>query len=51
MKYIDAGYAVALSGLALYALGLLSRRRRLERGLGARGTPGDEAEPTPASSS
>ena len=34
MKYVDAGYVVALSSLALYAGGLLVRRRRLERLVG-----------------
>ncbi len=32
MNYVAAGYAVGLSGLALYAASLLWRRRRLERG-------------------
>ena len=31
MRYVDAGYAIALVVLALYALSLLARRRRLER--------------------
>ncbi len=31
MRYVDAGYAIALAVLALYALSLLARRRRLER--------------------
>ena len=31
MSYVDAGYAIALAVLALYALSLLARRRRLER--------------------
>jgi uncharacterized protein (TIGR03382 family) len=31
MSYVDAGYAIALSVLALYAAVLLLRRRRLER--------------------
>ncbi|MGH8996702.1 MAG: hypothetical protein ACRDYB_11830 [Acidimicrobiales bacterium] len=29
--YVDAGYAVGLSVLLLYALRLVTRRRRLER--------------------
>ncbi len=33
MSYVDAGYAVALSGLALYAVTLVLRRRRWERAL------------------
>jgi hypothetical protein len=36
VKYVDAGYVVALSSLTLYALGLLVRRRRLERQAGRR---------------
>lgn len=31
MRYIDAGYAVALSVVAAYAALLWQRRRRLER--------------------
>lgn len=31
MTYVDAGYAIALTVLALYAAGLVARRRRLER--------------------
>ena len=31
MSYIDAGYAVGLCALSLYALALVVRRRRLER--------------------
>jgi len=31
VKYVDAGYAIALSALALYAVLLVVRRRRLER--------------------
>ncbi len=31
MSYVDAGYAVALATLFLYALGLVLRRRRWER--------------------
>jgi len=33
MSYVDAGYAAALGGLALYALTLVLRRRRWERAL------------------
>lgn len=49
MKYIDAGYAVAFSALALYGLGLVARRHRLEQARRAPAAPGDGAEPTPAS--
>ena len=31
MSYVDAGYAVALGALALYAASLVVRWRRLER--------------------
>jgi hypothetical protein len=31
MSYVDAGYAVGLSFMFLYALSLVVRRRRLER--------------------
>jgi hypothetical protein len=51
MSYVDAGYAIVLSVLAVYAVGLLARRRRLTRAaalaeggreprLGATGTGG-----------
>jgi uncharacterized protein (TIGR03382 family) len=31
VSYVDAGYAICLSVLSLYAAGLLFRRRRLTR--------------------
>jgi len=31
VRYVDAGYAIALVVLALYAVSLFARRRRLER--------------------
>jgi hypothetical protein len=31
MSYVDAGYAVGLSVLFVYAVGLIIRRRHLER--------------------
>jgi hypothetical protein len=31
MNYVDAGYAVGLSALFLYSVGLVLRRRSLER--------------------
>jgi hypothetical protein len=31
VSYVDAGYAIVLGVLALYALSLITRRRRLER--------------------
>jgi hypothetical protein len=35
MSYVDAGYAIALATLFVYAVGLLLRRRRWERALRA----------------
>jgi hypothetical protein len=40
MSYVDAGYVIALSVLALYALSLILRARRLERAVGASRPPG-----------
>lgn len=51
MTYVDAGYAIALVVLALYAAGLVSRRRRLERAARAAeiaGTEGAAATPSTA---
>ena len=31
MRYVDAGYVIALGALALYAMALVVRRRRAER--------------------
>ncbi len=45
MSYVDAGYAIALATLALYALSLLLRRRRLEA-LAAR-SPGSRPDEGP----
>ncbi len=33
MSYVDAGYAIALGTLLVYALSLVARRRRWERAL------------------
>jgi hypothetical protein len=33
MRYVDAGYAVALATLFVYAVGLVLRRRRWERAI------------------
>ena len=33
MSYVDAGYAIALATLCVYAVSLLLRRRRWERAL------------------
>jgi len=35
MSYVDAGYAIALGSLFVYAIGLGLRRRRWERALKA----------------
>jgi hypothetical protein len=39
VRYVDAGYAIALGTLFVYALSLLSRRRRWERALRAAEQP------------
>lgn len=48
MSYVDAGYAIALSVLALYALTLVLRRRRWVRAVTMSEQPGAGAEPTSA---
>ncbi len=40
MSYVDAGYAIALSTLFVYAISLVVRRRRWDRALSVK-------EPTP----
>ena len=45
MRYVDAGYAVALSTLFVYAVSLVLRRRRWERAYHAASQP---AEPSAA---
>lgn|GEM_PF-6453094 len=47
MSYVAAGYAIALGVLALYALSLLVRTRRLERA--ARRAEAEGPEPVPSS--
>ncbi len=44
MSYVDAGYAVALSTLFVYAISLVLRRRRWERALRVSERSGAEAE-------
>jgi hypothetical protein len=44
MSYVDAGYAVGLSVLFLYAIGLVIRRRSLERAVDLSLPPSDSAE-------
>jgi hypothetical protein len=43
MSYVDAGYAIALATVFVYAVGLLLRRRRWERALRASEPPVAEA--------
>jgi hypothetical protein len=43
VSYVDAGYAIALATLFVYAVGLLLRRRRWERALRASEQPVAEA--------
>jgi hypothetical protein len=46
MRYVDAGYAIALGTLAVYAVGLVLRRRRWERAARvSQGSPASPAEP------
>jgi hypothetical protein len=40
VKYVDAGYIVALSVLFLYSVSLIMRRRRLEGPRGRAGSDG-----------
>ncbi|GEM_PF-1258905 len=49
MSYVDAGYAVGLSVLFLYAIGLVLRRRSLERrvDLAPPADPGQRATEAP----
>lgn len=44
MKYVDAGYAIALVVLALYAGALALRRRRLERAVPGSAAPSRSAQ-------
>jgi hypothetical protein len=44
MNYVDAGYALGLSVLFLYAVGLVLRRRSLERRVQLSPPPSDGAE-------
>jgi hypothetical protein len=47
VRYVDAGYAVALVALALYAVSLLWRRRRWTRAWGMTEPAGNEGEAVP----
>ena len=46
MSYVVAGYVICLTVLALYAVGLVLRRRRLERAAALLDAPGPEGAPT-----
>ena len=46
MRYVDAGYAIALGTVFVYALGLGLRRRRWERALKVAEDGADSAHPT-----
>ena len=49
MRYVDAGYAVTLVTLLVYAVSLVLRRRRWERALAASEQPhADGSAPAPA---
>jgi hypothetical protein len=48
MSYVDAGYAIALSVLFVYSLGLVARRRRLARAVAAAAAPPATADPPAA---
>jgi hypothetical protein len=48
MSYVDAGYAIALATLFVYAISLVARRRRWERALRMSVPPPAEQESAPA---
>jgi len=48
VSYVDAGYAVTLATLLVYAVGLVLRRRRWERALRVSEAPAAESQGTPA---
>jgi hypothetical protein len=48
VSYVDAGYAVALGTLFVYALSLVLRRRRWERALRMSEPPAAEQDSAPA---
>ena len=47
MSYVDAGYAIALATLFVYAVGLVVRRRRWERALRVSELPATEGDGVP----
>lgn len=46
MSYVDAGYAIALGTLAVYAVTLVMRRRRLERSVRRLESPPSDRSPS-----
>lgn len=44
MSYVDAGYAIALATLFVYAISLVARRRRWQRALRMSAPPPPPAE-------
>jgi heme exporter protein D len=48
VSYVDAGYAVTLVTLLVYAVGLVLRRRRWERALEVSEAPATESQGAPA---
>ncbi len=48
MSYVNAGYAIALGTLFVYAIGLVLRRRRWERSLRMSERPAGAPERAPA---
>ncbi len=47
MSYVDAGYAIALATLFVYAISLVLRRRRWERALRVSEAPLAQADGAP----
>ncbi len=45
MSYVDAGYAIGLSTLFVYSIGLMARHRRLVRAVAAATPPTPAATP------
>ena len=48
MSYVDAGYAIGLSTLFVYSIGLVVRRRRLLRAVAAVSPAAPDGTPAPA---
>jgi hypothetical protein len=46
VSYVDAGYAIALGTVFVYAISLLVRRRRWDRALSVKESTPDEGPPT-----